>query len=478
MDKTDLAYLPAHQALDMFRAKTLSPVEHMQALIDRAAEVEPKVNALPMTYHDQAMDAAKKAEAKYAAGKRTRTLEGLAVGIKDESTIKGMPTTFGSLSMKDNIGEVTSPVNEKIIKAGGIVHARTATPEFSCTVMTHTKLWGVTRNPWNLSLTPGGSSGGSAASLASGTSALATGSDIGGSIRVPSSTCGLFGIKPTFGRNPADSPFNLDQYAVDGPLARTAKDMVLLQNVMSGPHKDDMVSIRPKLRISSEVKSLEGWKIAYSPNLGFYEVSDEVRANTEAALDVFRAAGATVEQVDLRWTADILDGAMAHLEHLFGGSLAELVDEDPDSFMPYTRALVEGSRNRTAAEFLEAGEIANRMYAELSKVFAKHRLLICPTTALEAVPAECDGVSDQVLINGKSVHTLHGWIMTVPFNMLNYCPVVSAPSGHAKSGVPTGIQIVGRTYCDGDVCAAAIAYEHERGVQFTGAATRPGFRES
>ncbi len=478
MDKTDIAYLPAHQALEMFRAKTLSPVEHMQAMIDRAAEVEPKVNALPMTYHDQAMDAAKKAEAKYAAGKRTRTLEGLAVGIKDESTIKGMPTTFGSLSMKDNIGEVTSPVNEKILKAGGIVHARTATPEFSCTVTTHTRLWGVTRNPWNLSLTPGGSSGGSAASLASGTSALATGSDIGGSIRIPSSTCGLFGIKPTFGRNPADSPFNLDQYAVDGPLARTAKDMVLLQNVMSGPHKGDMVSIRPKLRITDVVKSLEGWKIAYSPNLGFYEVSDEVRANTETALDVFRAAGAEVEEVSLNWTAEILNGAMAHLEHLFGGSLAELVDEDPDSFMPYTRALVEGSRNRTAAEFLEAGEIANRMYAELSKVFAKHRLLICPTTALESVPADCDGVSDEVFINGKAVHPLHGWIMTVPFNMLNYCPVVSAPSGHARSGVPTGIQIVGRTYCDADVCAAALAYEHERGVQFATAATRPNFREN
>ena len=476
MDKTDLAYLPAHQALEMFRDGALSPVEHMQAIIDRAAEAEPKVNALPMTYFDQAMDAAKRAEAKYAGGKRTRPLEGLAVGIKDESMIKGMPTTNGSLSMKDNIAEVTSPVNDMILKAGGIVHARTATPEFSCTVTTHTKLWGVTRNPWNLSLTPGGSSGGSAASLASGTSALCTGSDIGGSIRIPSSTCGLYGLKPTFGRNPADSPFNLDQYAVDGPLARTAKDMVLLQNVMSGPHRDDMVSIRPKLRISSEVKSLKGWKIAYSPDLGFYEVSDEVRGNTEAALDVFRAAGAEVEEVRLGWTREVLDGAMAHLEHLFGVSLMELVDEDPDSFMPYTRALVDGGRKRTAAEFLAAGETANRMYAELSRVFERNRLLICPTTALESVPADCNGVDDEVLINGKPVHPLHGWIMTVPFNMLNYCPVVSAPTGFAKSGVPTGMQIVGRTYSDKDVCAAALAYERERGSDFGTAENRPNFR--
>lgn len=476
MNKTDLAYLPAHKALEMFRTRSLSPVEHMQAIIDRAAETEPKVNALPMTYFDQAMDAAKKAEARYATGNRTRALEGLAVGIKDESMIAGMPTTNGSLSMKDNIAEVTSPVNEKILKAGGIVHARTATPEFSCTVMTHTKLWGVTRNPWNLSLTPGGSSGGSAASLASGTSALATGSDIGGSIRVPSSTCGLFGLKPTFGRNPADSPFNRDLYAVDGALARTAKDLVLLQNVMCGPHRNDMVSIRPRLRISSEVKSLKGWKIAYSPDLGFYEVSEDVRRNTEASLDVFRAAGAEVDRVDLTWTRDVLDGAMSHLEHLFGGSLRELVDEDPDRFMPYTRALVDGSRRRDAAQFLAAGETANAMYAELSRIFARYRLLICPTTALEAVSADCNGVDDLVLINGKPVHPLHGWIMTVPFNMLNHCPVMSAPSGHAKSGVPTGVQIVGRTYCDNDVCAAALAYENERGMQFADAATRPGFR--
>ncbi|MEO1611052.1 MAG: amidase family protein, partial [Pseudomonadota bacterium] len=268
----------------------------------------------------------------------------------------------------------------------------------------------------------------------------------------------------------------LDQYAVDGPLARTAGDMILLQNVMSGPHRDDMVSIRPKLRISSEVKSLAGWKIAYSADLGFYEVSDEVRRNTETALDAFRAAGAEVEEVDLGWTADVIDSAMAHLEHLFGASLIELVDEDPESFMPYTRALADGARTSTAARFLAAGEVANGMYAELSKIFETHRLLICPTTALEAVHADCDGVSDEVLINGKRVHPLHGWIMTVPFNMLNYCPVVSAPSGRAASGVPTGVQIVGRTYRDADVCAAALAYERERGAGFAAAESRPDFR--
>lgn len=467
MNKTEIAYMPAYKTLEMFQAKTLSPVEHIQALIDRAVEVEPKVNALTNTYFDQALDKARIAETKYATGKRTRKLEGLGVGIKDESEIKGLPTTNGSLAMQDYVAENTSPVNERILRAGGIVHARTATPEFSCTVTTHSKLWGITRNPWNLDLSPGGSSGGSSASLASGTSALCSGSDIGGSIRIPSSTCGLYGLKPTFGRNPADSPFNLDHYAVDGPLARTARDMILLQNVMCGPHRDDMVSLRPKLTIPSHVQSIKGWKIAYSADLGFYEVSDDVRKNTEAALETFREAGAIVEQVDIGWTQDILDGAMAHLEHLFGGSLAEMVAQDPDMFMPYTRSLVDGAKSSSAAKFLEAGEIANRMYSELSKVFAKYRLLVCPTTALASVPADSDGVTTPIHINGKLVHPLHGWIMTVPFNMLCRCPVVSAPSGVAQSGVPTGIQIVGHTYRDQDVCRAALAYENVRGEGFS-----------
>jgi len=269
MDKTDLAYLPAHQALDMFRAKTLSPVEHMQALIDRAAEVEPKVNALPMTYHDQAMDAAKKAEAKYAAGKRTRTLEGLAVGIKDESTIKGMPTTFGSLSMKDNIGEVTLARERKDHQggwdrsrphrdAGVFLHGDDAYETMGCYAQSVEPVADARWIIWwaqRLRLLPGRRRW--RPDLIS---------VVLSAFHLRPAACS--GSNPRLGRNPADSPFNLDQYAVDGPLARTAKDMVLLQNVMSGPHKDDMVSIRPKLRISSEVKSLEGWKIAYSPQSG------------------------------------------------------------------------------------------------------------------------------------------------------------------------------------------------------------------
>src|SRR6185437_10572325 len=172
-----------------------------------------------------------------------------AVAVKEEAPITGQKYTLGSLALKDDIADHTAVFVQRILDAGGIVHARTTTPEFSCAPVTWTKLWGVTRNPWHLDFAPGGSSGGAGASLAAGSTTLANGSDIGGSIRIPSSMCGVAGFKPPYGRNPDSSPFNLDHYNHAEPMARTIADCALLQNVLSGPHPQDIASIRPKLRI-------------------------------------------------------------------------------------------------------------------------------------------------------------------------------------------------------------------------------------
>ena len=236
MPDLDLCYMPAHEALRRFKDRSLSPVEVMQAVIMRAEAVEPTINAFTYIYYEEAMAKARAAEEKYGkTDGRPGALEGLPVGIKDESYIEGLPTSNASLTMKDFVPEYTSPVNQRILDAGGIVHARTATPEFSCAGYTNSRMWGVTRNPWNPQFTPRGSSGGSAASLAAGTSLLCTGSDIGGSIRIPASTAGLTGFKPPYGRNPDDGPLNLDFYCHTGPLARNVKDCIALQNVMCGP---------------------------------------------------------------------------------------------------------------------------------------------------------------------------------------------------------------------------------------------------
>jgi amidase len=207
MSNTELCYLSATEALAAFKSRKLSPVELMGALIARAEAVEPKINAFPMKHFDRALSEAKKAEDRYMkTDGRLRPLEGIACAIKDETTIKGWRSTFGSLVFKDNVDSYTAPPAERVIKAGAIIHARSAAPEFSCAPFTHSRLWGVTRTPWNLDYSCGGSSGGAGASLAAGSTTLANGSDIGGSIRIPSSMCGVAGFKPPYGRNPDSSP--------------------------------------------------------------------------------------------------------------------------------------------------------------------------------------------------------------------------------------------------------------------------------
>ncbi|CAN7169926.1 amidase [Rhizobium sp. LjRoot30] len=473
MSDLELCYLPAHEALRRFKSRELSPVELMEATIRQAERVKDSVNALTYTHFDEAIERARRAETKYARGARTGALEGLPVGIKDESEIKGKPTSMGSLIHKDHVADRTSTMNARILAAGGITHARTATPEFSCSGVTWSRLWGVTRNPWNREFTPGGSSGGAGASLASGTSSLATGSDIGGSIRIPASACGVVGYKPPYGRNPDDLPFNLDFFCHTGPMARTVKDAILLQNVMAGPSPHDITTLRPKLRLPLDYKPIKDWKIAFSMDLGIFEVDPEIQRNTLAALDVFRSLGATVEEVDLGWKPQDLQAGLAYLQHIFGGYLSNLLDEHGDKMTTYARQFAERGRKSKATDYVASLEVIGNMYLTLGPILERYNVLVCPTTALPAVPADFDQSTGSVEINGKQVNAMLGWAMTTPFNMLSRCPVLSVPSGRASSGVPTGIQIVGRTYCDADVFRAGLAYETAQGGWYHDAATRP-----
>ena len=463
MTDRDLCYLSAADALAAFKARKLSPVELMSALIARAEAVEPTINAFPMTGFERALDQARAAETRYMkTDGRLRPLEGLAIAIKDETAIKGERTTFGSLIYRDNRDPADGPITERLRRAGAIFHARSAAPEFSCAAICHSRLWGVTRNPWNSDFTPGGSSGGAAASLAAGTTTLANGSDIGGSIRIPASACGVVGFKPPYGRNPEVPGFNLDYYAHAGPLARTVEDCRLMQNVLAGPHPNDIATLRPKLRIPERLGDIKGWKIAYSPDLGYFQVDPEVLRNTEAALDVFRDLGATVDEVDLAWTPASPTAAENHLGHLFGAWIERNLKGGRHELTDYARAFAEFGAKTTAEDFLAAMEHAGTMYGTLGPILERYRLLVCPTLAVPAVAAEHDPLDPDFEINGEAVDAGIGWCMTYPFNMMSRCPVMSVPSGFAESGVPTGIQLVGRTYDDVSVFRAAAAYEKAR----------------
>lgn len=458
---TDLCYLPAASALELFRARKLSPVELAQAVIARAEAAEPAINAFAVTYYEQALEQARAAEARYAGrGGEPGPLEGLLVAVKEEAPIAGQLNTLGSLPLRDVVAGQTAVFVQRIIDAGGIVHARTTTPEFSCAPVTWTKLWGVTRNPWHTAFSPGGSSGGSGASLAAGTTTLATGSDIGGSIRIPASFCGVVGFKPPYGRVPEVEIFNLDHYCHEGPLARTVADCALLENVIAGPDPSDVASLRPKLVIPAELGPVTGLRIALSPDLGCYRVDDDVAANTRAAADRLREAGAVVEEVTLPWQLEeIKRAARIHFGAIFGPSVRELYEQHGDELTSYARRFVTDAGEISKDDLVTGLELEGRVYAPLGALLAEYDALICPTFAVPALPAEYD-VDDAISVNGQPCGDWLDVMMTLPFNIASRCPVLSVPSGRSREGVPTGLSVVGKTY--DDVTAFQVAAAHER----------------
>jgi Asp-tRNA(Asn)/Glu-tRNA(Gln) amidotransferase A subunit family amidase len=455
----DLCYLPATDALRLFRARELSPVELTRAVIERAETVEPVVNAFAATRYEQALAQAAEAESRYAGrGSGPRPLEGLPVAVKEEAPIAGQLNTLGSLPLRDVVADQTAVFVQRILDAGGIVHARTTTPEFSCAPVTWTKLWGVTRNPWNTSYSPGGSSGGSATSLAAGTTTLATGSDIGGSIRIPSSCCGVVGFKPPYGRVPEVEIFNLDHYCHEGPMARTVADCALLENVIAGPHSSDVASLRPKLEIPADLAPVAGLRIAYSPDLGCYHVDADVAASTAAAAERLREAGAVVEEVRLPWTLEtIARAARIHFGMIFGPSVREIFEQHADELTSYAQRFVLEAAEVSKDDFVTGLELEGQIYAPLGELLDTYDALICPTLAVPALPAEYD-VGDPVPDRGSGGDWLDV-LMTLPFNIASRCPVLSVPSGRSRDGVPTGLSVVGRTY--DDITAFRVAAAHE-----------------
>ena len=464
--------------MKQFRSGDLSPVELMNALIRHAEENDARINSLTYQYFENALKQSRAAENRFRGkGASPRPLEGIPVAIKDSGHLKGHPTSGGSLATGNEPQQYTSPVNQRVLESGAIVHARTATPEFSSATFTHSKRWGVTRNPWNDQYTPGGSSGGAGSSLAAGFTTLATGSDIGGSIRIPASCCGVVGYKPPHGRNPVDPPFNFDRYCHTGPMARSVRDAILLQNVMCGPCAGDPTLIYPKLELDLHYPALSGLKVAWSMDFGFYEVDPVVRKNTLTALEVFKDAGAEVEEVEIPWTWEHHHAGLMHLKHIFGASIAEYLDQDADLMTDYGREFAESSRTTTSSDYFKSLLLTGEAGMNFRSATARFDIFVCPTTAIPAVKADYNHSSENLSINGNSVEPMLGWVMTLPFNMLSTHPVISVPSGYSAEGIPTGIQIVGQPYRDKTVFQAALKYEEIAGDWFITKDNHPVFPE-
>lgn len=470
---TDLNYLPATEALRLFRERSLSPVELLDAMQARAAETEQVVNSLCNVDFDRARIAAKESEARYSGrGEAPRALEGLPVAIKEEEAISGEPRSLGSLTLVGQVADHTSDVSQRIFDAGAVVHARTTTPEFSAAAFTKSRLWGVTRNPWNPAIGVGGSSGGSAAALASGVTTLASGSDVGGSIRVPASFNGIVGYKPPFGRVPNDPEYNHDRYLHAGPMARTVRDAALFQNVLAGPSPRDMYTMRPKYVLPDTFPDVRGMRIAVSVDLGNYVVDPEIRVNTLAVAAGLRELGAQVDEVDLHLSRAKTNKAAAI--HYVSHSWDELTEQSmSDLICPYVPAAVKRFEQYAEGGIIPEGfALENELYTQVAAVFENYDAIITPTVATRGLDADADFAGEDMFeIEGLEFTDPLFGMMTMPWNIMSQCPVLSVPSGFADNGVPTGIQIIGPTYDDAVVFRVGLAVEEV--VPMFDAARRP-----
>jgi Asp-tRNA(Asn)/Glu-tRNA(Gln) amidotransferase A subunit family amidase len=351
-----------------------------------------------------------------------------------------------------------------MLDSGAIVHARTTAPEFSCAGFTHSKIHGVTRNPWNPEFGVGGSSGGSGAALAAGTTTLASGSDIGGSIRIPASFNGVVGFKPPYGRVPVDPPFNLDTYCHSGPLARTVADCALYENTLAGPDPSDITTLRPKYVLPEDFGSAEGLRIALSVDLGDWPVDPEVVANTRAVGEALRAAGATVDEVDLHVpAADVQRATAIHFHMAFGAWIGGECAAHPELTTAYAADMARWASEHSAdGTFLEGLELEARLYRPVGALLETYDALIVPTVGTRGLIAGDDYVGHGLEVGGRYLDDYFSSMLTPVFNVMSRLPVLAVPSGLGDNGVPTGVSIAARSYDDVTAFRVGAAVEQAR----------------
>ena len=455
MASENLCALSATELLEGYRKHELSPVEVTRAVLERIERLNPVLNAYCLV-SDRALDDAKASEARWLAGQPQGLLDGVPVSIKDIILTKGWPTRRGSKTV-DAKGPWNddAPASARLREHGAILLGKTTTPEFGWKGVTDSPLSGITRNPWNPKKTPGGSSGGAAAALAAGMGALAVGTDGGGSIRIPCSFTGLFGLKPSFGRVPAWplSPFGTVAHV--GPMTRSVADAALMLNVLSLPDARDWYALpyeRRDWRTGLE-EGVTDLRIAFSPDLGYAKVDTEVASLARQALGVFRDLGAKVEEKNpgfanpdpifrTLWfsgAAMLVNGIPAEKRRLIDPGLLDVA--------------AEGAKI-PAAEILDAQMKRGALGTHMNLFHRDYDLLVTPTLACAAFDVGLE------FPPGKS-----RWIdwtpFTFPFNLTQQ-PAASIPCGVTRDGLPVGLQLVGPRYADALVLRAARALETAR----------------
>jgi aspartyl-tRNA(Asn)/glutamyl-tRNA(Gln) amidotransferase subunit A len=455
----DIAFFPATRLLELYRAKTLSPVEVMTETLRRLERYEAVVNAFVLYDPDSALAEARASEARWRRGEPKGLLDGLPIALKDTLLTRGWPRLVGSKTINPNQAWVEdSPVTARLRAAGAVYFGKTTTPEFGWKPTTDSPLSGTTRNPWNLERTPGGSSGGSAAALLAGICPLAVGTDAGGSIRIPAAFCGVFGLKPTFGKVALYPPSAFGDVAHVGPMARNVADAALMLDAMKGPDTrdwyslpDDGIAYRERVRDGS----LKGKRVALSPSLGYAEPAPAVRDAIERAGRVFAELGAVVEPVN-----PFAESPWPIFETLAGGGFWALLRAmKPEAVALMDPGLVETCRRGEAVtqeQYVDAIGKRVALGQALRQFFDRYDLILSPTMPIPAAYADPrdDGAPNPA--------NYRDWMpYTYPFNLTKN-PSASIPCGFFD-GLPIGLMVTGPLYDDIGVLQACQAYEEAAG---------------
>lgn len=466
MTDRELAFTPAYILAKLIAQKKLSPVELTEACLRRIEALNPRLNAFLTVTAEEALQEARQAEKAVMQGKPLGPLHGVPTSIKDLEATKGIRTTKGSLAYKNWIPDYDQLVVERIRAAGAIILGKTNTPEFGLSGTTENRLGDDCRNPWDPTRVSGGSSGGAAAAVAAGLHPIAQGSDGGGSIRIPCSFCGIYGIKGTQGRVPRKRtdlygwhPVNFSQI---GPMTRTVRDAALFLQVMSGPHPQaEFWTIQevPPDFLSALNKGVSGLRMAWSPDLGSASVDTEVKDIVERATLVFQELGASVEPAPFKVellevvkTYRILNAPKAYL------SYGHLLTEKADLLMPYVRETLEQGLKVTGYEYATALAELEQYRAYVADFFTKYDLLLTPTLAVPAFPC---GQPPKV-IGGKQMEERMAYTpFTFLFNMTGN-PAANVPCGFSFHGLPIGLHIVGRRGDEATVLRASANFEAAR----------------
>jgi aspartyl-tRNA(Asn)/glutamyl-tRNA(Gln) amidotransferase subunit A len=439
-----------------YASKDLSPVEVTEALLGRIEGLDAEVNSFCLIDRPATLAQAEASEERWMAGEPLSPLDGVPVGVKDLLLTKGWATRRGSLTV-DPKGPWTedAPTVARLKEAGAVLIGKTTTPEFGWKGSTDSPLTGITRNPWNKAKTPGGSSGGSSAALAARFCPLALGTDGGGSIRIPASFAGVYGLKPSFGRVPAYplSPFGTVAHV--GPMSRTARDSAMFLNVIARPDARDWFAVPPSGEDYTKRlgESMKGKRIAFSPRLGYAKkVIGEVETLVAAAAKRFEAMGAHVEQVD-----PSTDDPSETFQTLWwagaGYLLGDLPEEKKAQLDPGLRKMAEEGAKIPLRKYLAANAARGAYGSRLRQFMERYDFLLTPSIATAAFDV---GILSPLDDDGRA------WLQWTPFSFpfnLTQQPAASVPCGFTGDGLPVGLQIVGRMFDDAGVLAASAAYE-------------------